>query len=114
MPRPIKPGAVASKPAAHSPLPWAVGGHPRDKSGSDWREITYQSEFGTTYMGQALKEDAALIVTAVNSHAALVNAVKWALAASKQELKDSGGMNVYAKTDIEHYEAALKLAGEEI
>lgn len=109
----VKPGGVASK------LPWSVGGHPRDNSGSDWREITYQSEFGTTYIGQALKEDAALIVQAVNSHAALVQALKALLPYLEVEL-ESDAMNTedeeskqILRSDIEAAQAAIKLAGQE-
>ena len=48
----------------HTPGPWAVGGHPGDKSGTDWREVLAPSQFGPAYVCQALKEDARLIAAA--------------------------------------------------
>ena len=62
--------------AQHSPLPWSVGGHPRDKSGTNWREILFPSPFGPAYVGQMQKEDAELCVRAVNSHADLLAALE--------------------------------------
>lgn len=64
----------------HTPTPWKVGDHPRDNSGTDWREILFESPFGDAYLGQALKEDAAFIVQAVNEREALVALARHVLA----------------------------------
>ena len=55
----------------HTPGPWTVGGHPRDNSGTDWREILAPSDFGPQYLGQALKENAKLMAAAPELLAAL-------------------------------------------
>ncbi len=55
-----------------TPTPWTVGPHPGNEAGTDWRTILASGEFGEGYIGEALQEHAALIVRAVNSHAALV------------------------------------------
>ena len=62
--------------AQHSPGPWQVGGHPRDDSGTLWREILAPSPFGPQYIGQALIENAARIVACVNQHDALIAEVQ--------------------------------------
>ena len=62
-------------------LPWAVGNHPGDTSGSDWREIvSLGGEFSPAYVGQALKDNAAFIVRACNAHQDLVAALESLLA----------------------------------
>lgn len=62
--------------ANYTPIPWEVGSHPRDGSGTEWREILAPSRFGPTYVGQALAPDAEFVVRAVNSHDALVAALR--------------------------------------
>ncbi len=63
--------------ADHTPLPWRVGGHPHDNSGSKWREIlTDAATFNPAYICQAYLSDAELIVRAVNAHDALVSALR--------------------------------------
>ena len=76
--------------AQHSPLPWYVGGHPRDKSGTNWREILFPSPFGPAYVGQMQKEDAELCVRAVNCHADLLAALG-ALLAERYACGDADG-----------------------
>lgn len=56
----------------HTPGPWTVGGHPRDKSGTGWREILHDSPYGPAYLGQALEADAHLIAAAPDMLAALL------------------------------------------
>ena len=65
--------------SGHSPLPWSVGGHPKDTSGTNWREILFPSPFGPAYVGQMQKEDAELCVRAVNCHADLLAALEESL-----------------------------------
>lgn len=85
----------------HTPTPWSVDGHPRDSSGSDWREITAATEpYGPSFVGSVLEANAELIVRAVNSHNALVaalgNLIEYAaglelmLRAHEIEFNDSG------------------------
>lgn len=60
-----------------TPLPWRVGGHPQDDSGSDWRQILADTQpFGPVFVGSSLKADAQLIVRAVNNHARLAAALE--------------------------------------
>lgn len=51
--------------SAWTPVPWRVGCHPRDDSGTSWRAIMSDGEFGPMYVGQALCGDADRIVAAV-------------------------------------------------
>lgn len=94
-----KPGSVASKPAVHSPLPWTFEpvlsdiGSLKDADGEQIQVIP--------------AKDAALIVPAVNSHAALVQALK----ECRREL---GYMGSEFDGLVAEADAALKLAGEEI
>jgi hypothetical protein len=63
--------------AAHTPLPWRVGGHPGDSSGTSWRQILADTQpYGPAFVGTALEADARLIARAVNAHAQLVAALE--------------------------------------
>jgi len=60
-------GDTAPASPVHTPEPWTIGGHPKDNSGIDWREILAPSDFWPMYVGQSLKEDAARICACVNA-----------------------------------------------
>lgn len=84
-----------------------VGGHPGDDSGTDWREILAPSPFGPTYIGQALKEDAAEIARRWNAHPAMLAALEEAerMLAIMADPADASSMAVLALA-----RAALTLA----
>ena len=83
-------------------MPWVVGGHPRNSSGTSWREILSTSgEFSPAYVGEALDYNAAFIVRACNSHDDLVAA----LAGMMPENTGYG-----QSMDWEAYAAAVKVA----
>jgi len=50
----------------HTPGPWAVGPHPGNGAGTDWRSIVTNDAglFGPVYVGEALLSDARLIAAA--------------------------------------------------
>lgn len=49
----------------HTPGPWIVGGHPKDGSGTAWREVVSMgTEFKPSYICAAVQEDAQLIAAA--------------------------------------------------
>ena len=75
----------------HTAGPWSVGGHPRDDSGTAWREILAPSEFGPMYIGQAVEENARLL-------AALEGIIEWA--------SDSGPLLGKGPMDIAAYARA--------
>ena len=103
----------------HSPLPWSVAG-PADRELGDWRDLTivwdsdgdmriaFLANDGTP-QNPTGRANAALIVRACNSHAELVEALRWALG----RLNDAratcyGGVEV---EEIEARQAALARAG---
>jgi hypothetical protein len=96
--------AVASKPAVHSPLPWA--GEYGDTLIMDAGDIT------VIELHSRLRKDADMdfILKAVNSHAALVQAVK----ECRRYMLDDSTSDVTGRAAMDALEAALKLAGEEI
>jgi hypothetical protein len=106
-----KPGGVASKPAVHSPLPWS--GEYGDTLIMDADDIT------VIELHSRLRKDADMdfILKAVNSHAALVQALKDAISLITSEYC-SHGSRIECGDNPECYAqkqyAALKLAGEEI
>lgn len=51
----------------HMPGPLTVRGHPRDNSGTAWREILAGGEFGPRYIGQALDVNAERLVACWNA-----------------------------------------------
>lgn len=62
----------------HTPGPWRVGGHPRDNSGTAWREILTDSlPFAPSYVCQAQGRDATLIAAAPDLLAALQGALRF-------------------------------------
>jgi hypothetical protein len=64
--------------AGPTPGPWRVGGHPRDDSGTKWREVlTDAGEFAPSYVCQALEADARLIAAAPDLLAALATSRAW-------------------------------------
>jgi hypothetical protein len=95
--------AVASKPAVHSPLPWA--GEYGDTLIMDADDIT------VIELHSRLRKDADMdfILKAVNSHAALVQALKAAAGYVGLTTRNSHRDEVIALID-----KAFKLAGEEI
>ena len=98
--------AVASKPAV-SPLPWT---YEREKGWaliSDDNGITVAAMEDNSDGPQQNDVDAALIITAVNSHAALVQALKSVLHFNNAD-------NPMTEEELEaEVRAALKLAGQE-
>ena len=69
--------AVSARAKPATALPWEVGGHPRDNSGTAWREILAENaEFGKVYVAQGFGPDAAYIVTACNAFPQLVAALR--------------------------------------
>ena len=48
----------------HSPIPWTMGGQPKNGAGSDWREMLAPGKFRPMYIGEALKDDAQLMIAA--------------------------------------------------
>ena len=57
-----------------TPTPWKVADRSSNpKNGTLWRDLLAKSELGDDmYVGETLRDDAALIVTAVNNHARLM------------------------------------------
>jgi hypothetical protein len=88
--------------------PWIVGGHPGDKSGTDWRQVLETSSpFAPSYVCQALKQDAEYIVKAVNSHDDLLAALKGCAAVLDAVLNGNG-------TDARDTDIALTIANRAI
>ena len=80
---------MTAKPA--TPLPWYVGNHPSDKSGTEWREIlTDATPFNPSYIGQALGLDAAYIVHACNNLPRAIEGLRVALMHMDARPKDEG------------------------
>jgi hypothetical protein len=61
----------------HTPGPWAVGPHPGNLAGIDWRTIVtnHGGHFDAAYVGEAMLSDARLIAAAPELLAALQNIV---------------------------------------
>lgn len=117
----------------HTPTPWAVGNNGTAARGhaicADSRVIG--EVYGTGYpigkgWSPSSAADAALIVRAVNAHAALVEALRQAAAAlavignqysdrteTDSELKLLRPLQHHARTEFQRARAALALVGEE-
>ena len=95
-----------------TPTPWTVGPHPGNEAGTDWRTILASGEFGEGYIGEALQENAALIVRAVNSHAALAAACQEAFDESCRRSESNRKWTVQDQRVHEKLKAALALAKE--
>ncbi len=61
----------------HTPTPWTIAPSSNPHNGTDWRDVRAHGEFGEMYLGEALEQDAAHIVRCVNSHDALVEALRY-------------------------------------
>ena len=92
--------------------PWAVGSHPNNGAGTNWRTIVATDlPFSPSYVGEAQLQDADLIVCAVNSHDALVKALKtcrFELLSIVPHVTSGYAKNLQGAADVA--KAALKLA----
>ncbi len=61
----------------HTPTPWTIGPSSNPQNGMRWRDLLAKSYNGEDmYVGEALKDNAALIVKAVNSYEAMKEALQ--------------------------------------